>query len=377
VALCALVHGRSAAGTGPPYLQKIQDSTVINRADAPHTLAHDLLTVHVLTQQNINELRAQAERIPTLRDLVQQGFRAFDVQGTYPIDNNGGLGAGAGSNGPQTCDNSPNKLVANQAAAATALDYSVAIVGSLALKSDSEIESVLSQEVGAGEKNLTLGTLVLAGIKHTPDIYGHVRTISAPFFVLASLASHPAPSQDNSRTAGRDLKVITIGAYEVGPYNKLVRGNDEQAHHIIQNASMAQVRKNITQGDVPGYNFYNAPNILLQGQAGDAGSQHGRATAVQLNPLDYNLTGWGSYAAEWNIGKKGLQAVPINSPDLDKIMEYVDGYFEDRLHLTDSYAGTFCPAGRVVNDGHGNRTTCPNRGSNEAIPPRPSPPSRI
>jgi len=27
VALCALVHGRSAAGTGPPYLQKIQDST--------------------------------------------------------------------------------------------------------------------------------------------------------------------------------------------------------------------------------------------------------------------------------------------------------------------------------------------------------------
>ena len=27
MALCALVHGRSAAGTGPPYLQKIQDST--------------------------------------------------------------------------------------------------------------------------------------------------------------------------------------------------------------------------------------------------------------------------------------------------------------------------------------------------------------
>jgi len=35
VALCAFVHGLFAAGTGPPYLQKIQDSTL--RAFAGHT----------------------------------------------------------------------------------------------------------------------------------------------------------------------------------------------------------------------------------------------------------------------------------------------------------------------------------------------------
>jgi len=42
VALCALVHGRSAAGTGPPYLQKIQDSTAVAEKHGRRWITCDL-----------------------------------------------------------------------------------------------------------------------------------------------------------------------------------------------------------------------------------------------------------------------------------------------------------------------------------------------
>jgi len=58
VALCALVHGRSAAGTGPPYLQKIQDSTAT------------VLQVDIRGEQIGRRTRVDAPLVGTVKDTV-------------------------------------------------------------------------------------------------------------------------------------------------------------------------------------------------------------------------------------------------------------------------------------------------------------------
>ncbi len=87
-----------------------------------------------------------------------------------------------------------------------------------------------------------------------------------------------------------------------------------QSHHIIQHAAVR---------DLPGYNYYDAPAIPLQGPSTSTGTPHNAATMVQQN----GAYGGGNYAAERRIGYRALRAAGISRSDARFAIETADQYF--------------------------------------------------
>jgi hypothetical protein len=96
------------------------------------------------------------------------------------------------------------------------------------------------------------------------------------------------------------------------PYGELKALGEKDAHHIIQDAAAR---------DLPNYERGLAPAVKLKGPSTNVGSEHYRATQVQLEK------GGGTYAAERFIAYKSLRRAGIPDVEARALIDIADSFF--------------------------------------------------
>ena len=107
-----------------------------------------------------------------------------------------------------------------------------------------------------------------------------------------------------------------------GTYDELRAAGVKDGHHIVQNAAVR---------DVAGYKQGDAPAIQADGPSTTIGSEHYNLTYDQSH-----ATTGGTYGIEKNIGLNSVQNnLDLSLSDVETLSSYLDGYFSDKLGLTD------------------------------------------
>lgn len=104
-----------------------------------------------------------------------------------------------------------------------------------------------------------------------------------------------------------------------GSYRQLVNAGVKDAHHIIQDAAMRNIK---------GYDRFKAPAIQLYGPSTIKGTPHNIATSIQRQ------AGGGTYGAERRIGYKALRKAGVSAEDAKEVIRGADKYFMGDLELT-------------------------------------------
>lgn len=97
-------------------------------------------------------------------------------------------------------------------------------------------------------------------------------------------------------------------------YKTLRKEKKKDAHHIIQDASVK---------DIKGYSRNEAPAIQLDGSSSEIGTEHYKATQEQRK------SGGGTYAKERVIAYKSLRKADIPKEEAKKAIKRADTYFEN------------------------------------------------
>ena len=108
-----------------------------------------------------------------------------------------------------------------------------------------------------------------------------------------------------------------IGERAFGAYRDL-SGTVVQAHHIIQDAAVR---------DLPGYKYFEAPSVHLQGKATTAGTEHKLATAAQN--ARRKLGDGGTYGAERRVAFRALREAGVSANDAKQLVRQADQYFRN------------------------------------------------
>ena len=105
-----------------------------------------------------------------------------------------------------------------------------------------------------------------------------------------------------------------ISKIDIEPtYKTLRKEKKKDAHHIIQDASVK---------DIKGYNRNDAPAIQLEGSASKVGTEHYKATQEQRK------SGGGTYGKERVIAYKSLRKADIPKEESKNAIKRADTYFE-------------------------------------------------
>jgi hypothetical protein len=169
--------------------------------------------------------------------------------------------------------------------------------------------------------------------------------LTVPPVVLCSLAllvaglhatAGPEPPATATPGCGQKPGTQLIGGYCVGPYRIISNlplaertdsdGVVRQAHHIIQDAAVNQVRY---------YSRSAAPAVLLRGgtngnQIPPVNPEHYLATQPQLNPCKFGFTRtFGTYGLESQIGLAGLRHASIPAGTAGAIVAFANIYFSE------------------------------------------------
>jgi uncharacterized protein YjbJ (UPF0337 family) len=101
----------------------------------------------------------------------------------------------------------------------------------------------------------------------------------------------------------------------VGAYRYL-KGEVEQAHHIIQNAAVEKIN-NVTK--------LEGPSVHLEGKANVRGTEHYKATQEQIKRRV--LGDGGTYGAERRVGYRSLRAAGLPIEESKNIIRKADEFF--------------------------------------------------
>lgn len=96
-------------------------------------------------------------------------------------------------------------------------------------------------------------------------------------------------------------------------YKTLRKEKKKDAHHIIQDASVK---------DIKGYNRNEAPAIQLEGSSSKIGTEHYKATQEQRK------SGGGTYEKERIIAYKSLRKADVPKEEAKNAVKRADTYFE-------------------------------------------------
>lgn len=153
-------------------------------------------------------------------------------------------------------------------------------------------------------------------------------TITVLAYDCAAAVAPIVPASGTLKAAAKAADALEVSkkgsvaksvANATGSYRQLINAGKKDAHHIIQDAAMREIKD---------YNRFKAPAIQLSGPSTLKGTPHNIATSIQRQ------AGGGTYGAERRIGYKALRRAGLSVDDAKSAIRGADRYFMDELGLT-------------------------------------------